>query len=117
MASMKKKPSAMSAADAASSDGLENAVDAPASLPTPPVASVAEGAVKTLSDAILAAIERAIARLPEELRGNAFLIESVLTREFDKVNFTAWKQQAFAEVIAALQSGKSDVKHDPTELA
>ena len=100
-----------------SADATETPVDAPVSLPTPPVASVAEGAVKTLSDAILAAIARAIEKLPEELRGNAFLIESVLTREFDKVNFTAWKQQAFAEVIAALQSGKSDVKHDPTELA
>ena len=100
-----------------SADATVASEDAPVSLPTPPVASVAEGAVKTLSDAILAAIARAIEKLPEELRGNAFLIESVLTREFDKVNFTAWKQQAFAEVIAALQSGKSEVKHDPTELA
>ena len=100
-----------------SADATAASEDAPVSLPVPPVASVAEGAVKTLSDAILAAIARAIEKLPEELRGNAFLIESVLTREFDKVNFTAWKQQAFAEVIAALQSGKSEVKHDPTELA
>lgn len=95
----------------------ETLQDAPASPPDPPPASVAESAVKSLQAAIVAAIERAIARLPQELRGNAFIIEQVLTQELDKVSFTAWRQQAFAEVIAALQAGKSEVRHDPTELA
>lgn len=98
-------------------DAPETPQDAPVAASAPPVASVAEGAVKTLSDAILAAIARAVARLPEDLRANAFIIETVLTQEFDKVSFTAWRAQAFAEVIAALQSGKSEVRHDPTELA
>lgn len=95
----------------------EASKDAPASPPAPPSAPEATDAVKALQRAISEAIERAIARLPEELRGNAFVIEAVLNQELDKVNFGLWRSQIVTEVIALLQSGKSDVKHDPTELA
>ena len=95
----------------------ESAQDALGTPPAPPDAQTATDAVKALQRAISEAIERAIARLPEELRGNAFVIEAVLNQELDKVNFGLWRSQIVTEVIALLQSGKSDVKHDPTELA
>lgn len=90
---------------------------APRTAPAPPSSQSATEAVKALQRAISEAIERAIARLPEELRGNAFVIEAILNQELDKVNFGLWRSQIVTEVIALLQSGKSDVKHDPTELA
>lgn len=95
----------------------EASTDALGTTPAPPDAQTATEAVKALQRAISDAIERAIARLPEELRGNAFVIEAVLNQELDKVNFGLWRSQIVTEVIALLQSGKSDVKHDPTELA
>ena len=101
----------------ASVDSPEASVDAPRTAPAPPSSQSATEAVKALQRAISEAIERAIARLPEELRGNAFVIEAILNQELDKVNFGLWRSQIVTEVIALLQSGKSDVKHDPTELA
>lgn len=100
-------------------DGVvpETLQDAPRTAPAPPSSQSATEAVKALQRAISEAIERAIARLPEELRGNAFVIEAILNQELDKVNFGLWRSQIVTEVIALLQSGKSDVKHDPTELA
>ena len=98
-------------------DGPVASKDALGTAPAPPSSQSATEAVKALQRAIADAIERAIARLPEELRGNAFVIEAILNQELDKVNFGLWRSQIVVEVIALLQSGKSDVKHDPTELA
>ena len=86
-------------------------------LPPVPPASESQDAVSRLAAEIRAAMERARARLPEGLRENAFLVESVLTREMDKVNFTAWRMQAFQEFFAMLNTGKSEAPHDPTEVA
>ena len=105
------------ASKVASVDAPEASVDAPRTAPAPPSSQSATEAVKALQRAISEAIERAIARLPEELRGNAFVIEAILNQELDKVNFGLWRSQIVTEVVALLQSGKSDVKHDPTELA
>jgi len=95
----------------------ESSKDAPVSPPAPPSASEATDAVKALQRAISEAIERAAGRLPPELRGNAFVVEAVLNQELDKVNFGGWRAQIIAEVVAAFTTGKSEVRHDPTELA
>lgn len=95
----------------------EASKDALGTTPAPPDAQTATDAVKALQRAISEAIQRAAERLPPELRGNAFVIEAVLNQELDKVNFGGWRAQIIAELIVAFQTGKSDVKHDPTELA
>ena len=95
----------------------EASKDAPGTPPSPPDVQTATDAVKALQRAITEAIERAANRLPPELRGNAFVIESILNQELDKVNFGGWRALIITECIALFQSGKSDVKHDPTELA
>ena len=95
----------------------ESAQDALGTTPAPPDAQTATEAVKALQRAISEAIERAAGRLPPELRGNAFVIEAVLNQELDKVNFTGWRALIITECVALFQTGKSDVKHDPTELA
>ena len=98
-------------------DATETLKDAPVAPPAPPSASEAADAVKALQRAIAEAIERAAGRLPPELRGNAFVVEAVLNQELDKVNFGGWRAQIVAECIALFQTGKSEVRHDPTELA
>lgn len=95
----------------------ETLQDAPVAPPAPPSAPEATGAVKALQRAISDAIERAAGRLPPELRGNAFVVEAVLNQELDKVNFGGWRAVIITEVVAALTTGKSEVQHDPTELA
>lgn len=86
-------------------------------LPPVPPASESQDAVARLAAEIRAAMERARARLPEGLRENAFIVESVLTRELDKVSFAAWRMVAFQEFFALLNTGKSEAPHDPTEVA
>ena len=99
----------------------EAAVEAPSvpveALPPLPSAEVAQGGINALVAALKAAIARGVERLPPELRGNAFIIEQVLNQEFDKIAFGSWRGTIIAEAVAAIQSGKSEVRHDPTELA
>ena len=83
----------------------------------PPADPVAQDAIAALAADIRAAMERANARLPEPLRGNATVIANVINQELDLVSFAGWKAQIITEFVALVQSGKSDVKHDPTELA
>ena len=85
--------------------------------PPPPADPVAQDAIDALAADIRAALERANARLPEGLRDNATIIANVLNQELDAVSFTGWKAQIITEFVQLVQSGKSDVKHDPTELA
>ena len=101
----------------ASVDAPEVSKDALGTTPAPPDVQTSTEAVKALQKAITEAIERAAGRLPPELRGNAFVVEAVLNQELDKVNFGGWRAQIIAECVALFQSGKSEVRHDPTELA
>lgn len=117
MAASKKMSASMSVADATSGMAPVSSKDALGTPPAPPSASEATDAVKALQRAISEAIERAADRLPPELRGNAFVVEAILNQELDKVNFGGWRAQIVAEVVAAFTTGKSEVRHDPTELA
>lgn len=103
---------------AVEAEALEKAPSVPVeALPAPPTTEVAQGAVEALVAALKAAIARGVERLPPELRANAFVIEQVLNQEFDKIAFGSWRGVIIAEAVAAIQSGKSEVRHDPTELA
>lgn len=86
-------------------------------VPPPPTASESQDALAALVAQLKAALARAKDRLPPELRGNAFLVESVVNSELDKANFGAWRAQIVTEFVALIQSGKSEAPHDPTELA
>ena len=87
------------------------------SVPAAPTAEESQSAIDALVGEIRAAMERARARLPEGLRENAFLVETVLNSELDKVSFAGWRTVAFTEFFALLNTGKSEAPHDPTELA
>ena len=117
MAASKKLSASMSVPDGTSAMAPVTSKDAPGTTPAPPDAQTATEAIQALQRAIADAIERAAGRLPPELRGNAFVIEAVLNQELDKVNFTGWRAQIITECVALFQSGKSEVTHDPTELA
>ena len=61
-------------------EASQASVDAPRTAPAPPSSQSATEAVKALQRAIADAIERASARRPEDLRGNAFVIVAILNQ-------------------------------------
>ena len=87
---------------------------AKAKVPTP---EEAQSAVDALRRELLDALNRAQSALPPELRVDPTVVEQRVNAEFDKISFASWRTQIVAEFTQAIVTGKSDVRHDPTELA
>lgn len=85
--------------------------------PEAPTPAEAQSAIDEMVAAIKAAEQRVKDRLPPEAIPAANVIEQLVNQELDRVNFAQWRETVGLELVALFTSGKSNVQHDPTELA
>lgn len=89
------------------------------SLPTVPSDEAKIAALKELEAKILALLDGVRAKLPAAAQVPVQLAEVVVQKALDGLagDFANLKANITAELVELVTTGKSEVRHDPTELA